>query len=271
MDAFVTAALFVVFKKSEIAYCTLSATDHRHQLSTGYQPNIAGSQRTMLAEDHNENHNKRSNSAMTPDFERRNAAPDAGYAKTRRSVSAPVCDPNGVQHVIRKFEKQYNKKVYTYTPRGNVVVAHAVPGPNAKNPSPPPRRVGNRRSSPRVATTQQGASSFTAAGPIAIAGRSQSPRVSRERTPNQQSPDIGAGTGLHQSSPFSLGAREPSTILYDENGSLVSGRSSVRRARIQMELEKEEQNIAVLKAEARRLELRKKLNDHDARSSPVTA
>ena len=84
-----TAALFVVFKKSEIAYCTLSATDHRHQLSTGYQPNIADSQRTMLAEDHNENHNMRSNSAMTPDFERRNAAPDAGYAKTRRALPRP--------------------------------------------------------------------------------------------------------------------------------------------------------------------------------------
>ena len=103
----------------------------------------------MLAEDHNEKHNKRSNSAMTPDFERRNAAPDAGYAKTRRSASAPVCGPNGVQHVIRKFEKQHNRKVSPYTPRGNVVVAHAVPGPNAKSPSTPPRRVGNRRSSPR--------------------------------------------------------------------------------------------------------------------------
>ena len=120
MDAFVTAALFVVFKKSEIAYCTLSATDHRHQLSTGYQPNIADSQRTMLAEDHNENHNMRSSSAMTPDFERRNAAPDAGYAKSRRSTSVPVLGSNGVQHVIRKFEKQYNRKVSPYTPRGSV-------------------------------------------------------------------------------------------------------------------------------------------------------
>ena len=219
----------------------------------------------MLAEVTNENHNTRSSSAMTPDFERRHAAPDAGHAKARRSASAPAFGP-GVQRVIRKFEKQ-NRKVSPYTPREHVVVAHAVSGPNVKPPSTPPRRVGNRRGSPRIATTQHGASSLTAAGPIAVSGRSPGPRPSRQRTPNQQSPDIGAGTGLYQSSPYSLGAREPSTILYDENCSVVSGRSSVQRARIQIELDQEEQNIAVLKAEARRLELRKKLNDHDARSS----
>ena len=262
-----TAALFVVFKKSEIALCTLSATDHRHQLSTGYQPNIADSQGTMLAEDRKDDHNMRSSSAMTPDFERRNAAPDAGYAKHRRCTSVPVLGSNGVQHVIRKFEKQGNRKVSPYTPRGNVVAAHAVPGPYAKNPSTPPRRVGNRRSSPRAARTEQGASSLTAAGPIAIVGQSQSPRASRERIPNQQSPDVGAGTRLHESSPFSLGARELSTVLYGNNGSIASGRSSIRRARVQMELEQEEQNIAVLEVKARKLELRKKLMEIDARSS----
>lgn len=220
----------------------------------------------MLAEVTNENHNTRSSSAMTPDFERRHAAPDAGHAKVRRSVSAPAFGPNGVQRVIRKCEKQ-NRKVSPYTPREHVVVANAVSGPNVKPPSTPPRRVGNRRGSLRIATTQHGASSLTAAGPIAVSGRSPGPRPSRQRTPNQQSPDIGAGTGLYQSSPYSLGAREPSTILYDENCSVVSGRSSVQRARIQIELDQEEHNIAVLKAEARRLELRKKLNDHDARSS----
>ena len=119
----------------------------------------------MLADVNNENHNTRSSSAMTPDFARRHAAPEAGYAKVRRSTSAPV--PVCVQRVIRKFEKQ-NKKVSPHTPREHVVVAHAVPGPNVKGPSTPLRRVGNRRGSPRIATTQHGASSFTAAGPIAV-------------------------------------------------------------------------------------------------------
>ena len=228
-------------KKSETALCTLSATDHRHQLSTGYQPNIADSQRTMLAEDRKDDHNMRSSSAMpsppTPDFESRNAVAHASHAKNRRCTSVPVLGSNGVQHVIRKFEKQYNRKVSPYTPRGNVVAAHAVPGPYAKNPSTPPRRVGNRRSSPRAARTEQSVSSLTAAGPIAIVGHSQSPRASRERIPNQQSPDMGAGTRLHESSPFSLGARELSTVLYGDNGSIASGRSSIRRARVQMELE----------------------------------
>ena len=254
-------------KKSETTYCTLSATDHRHQLSTGYQPNIADSQRTMLAEDRKDDHNMRSSSAMTPDFESRNAAPNAGYAKHRRCTSVPVLGSNGVQHVIRKFEKQGNRKVSPYTPRGNVITAHAVPGPHAKSPSTPPRRLGNRLSSPRAARTGQSASSFTAAGPTAIVGHSQSPRASRERIPNQQSPQVGAGT-LQASSPFSLGApRAPSTVLYGDNGSLASGRSSIRRARVQMELEQEEQNIAVLEAKARKMELRKKLMDIDARSS----
>ena len=218
----------------------------------------------MLAEVTNENHNPRSSSAMTPDFERRHAAPEAGHAKARRCASAPAISP--VQRVIRKFEKQ-NRKVPPYTPREHVVVAGAVPRPNANPPSTPPRSAGNRRGSPRTATTQHDASSLTAAGPIAVPSRSPGPRPSRQRTSNQQSPDIGAGSGLHNSSPYSLGAREPSTILYDENCSVVSGRSSVQRARIQIELDQEEHHIAVLKAEARKLELRKKLNEHDARSS----
>ena len=92
----------------------------------------------MIAEVTNENHNTRSSSAMTPDFERRHAAPDAGHAKVRRSASAPV--PVCVQRVIRKFEKQ-NRKVSPYTPREHVVVAGAVSKPNAKPPSTPPRRV----------------------------------------------------------------------------------------------------------------------------------
>ena len=133
-------------KKSETTYCTLSATDHRHQLSTGYQPNIADSQRTMLAEDRKDDHNMRSHAAMssplTPDFESRNAAPHASYAKHRRCTSVPVLGSNGVQHVIRKFEKSGNWKVSPYTPRGNVMTAHAVPGPYAKSPSTPSTTFG---------------------------------------------------------------------------------------------------------------------------------
>ena len=52
-----------------------------------------------------------------------------------------------------------------------------------------------------------------------------------------------------------------------ENCSVVSGRSSVQRARIKLELDQEVAELAVLKAEARRLKLQKQLNDHDARSS----
>ena len=127
--------------------------------------------------------------------------PDVGHAKARRCTSVPSFGT--VQRVIRTLERR-NKKSSPYTPREHVVVAGAVPRPNAKPPSTPPRRVGNRRGSPRTATTQHGASSLTAAGPIAVSGRSPGPRPSRQRTSNQQSPDIGAGTGLHQSS----GARE---------------------------------------------------------------
>ena len=200
----------------------------------------------MLAEDRKDDHNMRSSSAMpsppTPDFESRNAVMHASHAKNRRCTSVPALGPNGVQHVIRKFEKSNNRKVSPYTPRGNVVTAHAVSGPYAKNPSTPPRRTGNRLSSPRAARTGHSASSPQAAGTAAIVGP--------------------------QNSPFSLGVPDaPSTVLYGDNGSLASDRSSIRKARVQLELEQEEHRIALLEAKGRKMDLRKKLIDIDARSS----
>ena len=152
-------------------------------------------------------------SPLTPDFESRYAAPHASNAKHRRCASVPVLGATGVQHVIQKFEKSGNRRVSPYTSRGSVMSAHAVPGPHAKGPSTPPRRSGNRLSSPRAARTGHSASSPQAAGTAAIVGRSLSPRTPRDRTPNQQSPQAGAGT-LQTSSPFSLGVPDaPSTVL----------------------------------------------------------
>ena len=122
------------------------------------------------------------------------------------------------------------------------MTTHAVPGPHAKSPSTPPRRSGNRLSSPRAARTGHSASSPQAAGTAAIVGP--------------------------QNSPFSLGIPDaPSTVLYGDNGSLASDRSSIRKARVQLELEQEEHRIAVLEAKGRKGELRKKLIDIEARSS----
>ena len=192
-------------------------------------------------------------SPLTPDFESRYAAPHASNAKHRRCASVPVFGATGVQHVIQKFEKSGNRRVSPYTSRGSVMSAHAVPGPHAKGPSTPPRRSGNRLSSPRAARTGHSASSPQAAGTAAIVGRSLSPRTPRDRTPNQQSPQAGAGT-LQTSSPFSLGVPDaPSTVLYGDNGSLASERSSIRKARVQLELEQEEHRIAVLEAKGGRL------------------